>query len=202
MKKAIAFAVLILAVAWAGPAQAQISNTDHDFSGKSWNTGGEICQPCHVPHNADTSVSDAPLWNHAVTTQTFTKYASGTLDATIGTPSGTSKLCLSCHDGVTALDSFGGTTGTTTMSGNAAVGTDLSDDHPVSFTYNAALASTDGDLVSPSGGSVGTLSLPLFGGSTDQLECATCHSVHDDANSKFLRADNAGSALCLNCHSK
>jgi hypothetical protein len=48
----------------------------------------------------------------AVTQGTFTPFTSATLDAIVGDPDGVSKLCLSCHDGVTAVDSFAGTTGT------------------------------------------------------------------------------------------
>ena len=80
------------------------------------------------------------------------------------------------------------------------MGTDLSDDHPISFTYDAALATADGELATPSGGTVGTL--PLFGASSDQMECATCHDVHDDTNGNFLLMDNTASALCLTCHNK
>ena len=41
---------------------------------------------------------------------------------------------------------------------------------------------------------------PLF---DDKVECASCHDPHDqvvDGTGKFLRLDNAGSALCLDCH--
>ena len=29
-----------------------ITNSAHDFSNKGWNSAGEICQPCHTPHDA------------------------------------------------------------------------------------------------------------------------------------------------------
>lgn len=184
-------------------AMAQITGSAHDFSSDTWNSTGRICIVCHTPHNADLTVTDSPLWNHDVTTvAAYTVYSgTGTLDATdLGQPDGVSKLCLSCHDGTVALDSFGGATGTTFLTGSALVGTDLSDDHPISFTYDAALATADGELATPSGGTVGTL--PLFGASSDQMECATCHDVHDDTNGNFLLMDNTASALCLTCHNK
>ncbi|MDH5614443.1 MAG: hypothetical protein OEY35_05370, partial [Gammaproteobacteria bacterium] len=129
-----------------------IKDTAHDFSTKGY-TGGQICVVCHTPHNSDTTISEAPLWNHETTATTFTMYNSPSFDATgDGAPTGTSKLCLSCHDGTVAIDSFGGTTGTDLMIGNKAVGRDgsLADDHPISITYDAALSTTDQGLHDPS----------------------------------------------------
>lgn len=185
-------------------AVAGISGSDHDFSGAGYGTN-QICIFCHTPHNANTTVADSPLWNHAVTGATFTLYDSPTLDATTAQPGGVSKLCLSCHDGTVAIDSYGAHVGTDKLvAGDGAyIGTDLSNDHPISFTYDAALATTDGELATPSGGTVGisATKLPLFG---TKLECATCHDVHNGpgATGALLRMSNSGSALCLNCHVK
>ena len=207
---------IILSVAALPVLAGTITGTKHDFSNSTlynWNTTGEICVVCHTPHSADTSVSAAPLWNHAVTAKAFTVYSSDTLNATVGQPSGTSKLCLSCHDGSVALDSFGGSTaGTNTMSGTAAVGIDeLSNDHPISFAYDQTLIDADGALhplskavtVGTGGDSKGgTISdTMLFGG---QVQCASCHDVHNKftADSKLLRISRSGSALCLTCHNK
>ena len=188
-------------------ARGEIAGSDHDFSAQGW-AKGEICLPCHTPHNAVTTVADAPLWNHALTNATFTVYSSPSLTATVGQPGGSSKLCLSCHDGTVAVDSFGGTTGTTMIANGVNVGTNLSNDHPVSFTYNAALASSDGGLADPSAdgdtdaNTVGAAApyVPLFAG---KLECATCHDPHNGTNiAGLLRVSNAGSGLCLKCHEK
>ena len=184
---------------------AQITGSAHDFSGQGWNTTGEICIVCHTPHNADITVGNVPLWNHELTTATFTPYTSNTLDATVGQPTGGSKLCLSCHDGTVALDNFGGTTGGTNyISGDANIGTDLSDDHPISFTYDAALATADGGLFDPTttnSGLGGTINADmLFGG---QLQCASCHDVHNGSGqASLLLMSNDASALCLTCHNK
>ncbi|MDH3519674.1 MAG: cytochrome c3 family protein [Myxococcales bacterium] len=165
---------------------------------------GEICIYCHTPHNADATVTDAPLWNHELTTQTFTMYSSGTLDGVIsGQPTGVSLLCLSCHDGVTALDSFGGVTRTTLMSGTFVLGTDLANDHPISLTYVDGMDAGLYDPTTTASGLGGNIDADLlFGASNDQLECASCHDVHDDSNGTFLRMANTGSALCLTCHNK
>jgi len=187
---------------------SQITGSAHDFSGENWNNTGEICIVCHTPHNADITVPDAPLWNHEVTaTATFTLYNSPSFDgaATIGQPSGASKLCLSCHDGTVAMDNFGGrTNGGDFMTGSELVGTDLSNDHPISFTYDAALASTDGGLYDPTSansGLGGTINDDLL--LAGQLQCSSCHDVHNGGNlNNLLRISNAGSALCLTCHNK
>ena len=42
----------------------------------------------------------------------------------------------------------------------------------------------------------------LFGAGGDQVECASCHDVHDDTNEPFLIESNAGSAICVDCHNK
>ncbi len=199
------FLVLTFLVALSGTGFAQgIGGTDHDFSGQGWSSG-QICAVCHTPHNSDVSVADAPLWNHEVTAATFTPYSSTTLDATVGAPDGISKLCLSCHDGTVALDNFGGTTGGTNfVTGDQLIGTDLSDDHPVSLTYDAALATADAELFNPTStnsGLGGTISADMLFGA--KLECGSCHDVHNGAGvGKFLRKSNAGSALCMTCHDK
>ncbi len=193
----------------AGGANAGIAGSAHDLSAFATpnNPQSQLCIYCHTPHHSDTSVNDAPLWNHEVTaTASFTLYTSATLNATLGQPNGVSRLCLSCHDGTVALDAFGGMAGTAgnVVSGSALVGTDLSNDHPISFVYNTALATADGGLFDPATKDTGSGQVIeddwLFSGNA--FECASCHDVHDDANVPFLRKDNAASALCLTCHDK
>ena len=185
-----------------------IVQSAHDFSQQTWNTTGEICVCCHTPHNADITVPDAPLWNHKSTTATFQLYASPTFNgaATITQPNGSSKLCLSCHDGTVALEDFGTiTNGTHFISGVNNVGTDLRNDHPISFVYDAALASADAGLwnptTHPSGIGSGTISQTML--FNNKLECASCHDVHNSTGiAHLLRKTNAASALCLTCHNK
>lgn len=194
--------LLLLFVVAVPSAMADITGSSHDFSGDTW-SGGQICVVCHTPHSGDTS-GNAPLWNHATTTATFTMYTSSTMDATSTSPGGRSKLCLSCHDGTVALDSFGGNTGTTSISGAALLGTDLGNDHPISITYDSALATTDGELSDP------TTALSDLGSTIEQdmlfssmMECSSCHDVHNSAGvPDLLVKANTGSALCLTCHLK
>lgn len=183
------------------PAYGEIAGSEHDFSGRGWSQG-RICTVCHTPHRADSSVTGAPLWNHEVSVATYTLYSSPTLDATVNQPTGASKLCLSCHDGTVALDSFGGNQGGEMIGGDALIGTDLRGSHPISLAYDSNLAATDGRLHDPtatSSGLGGTISEDLLFDSN--LECASCHDVHSSANNEgLLRINNAGSALCLICH--
>ncbi|NOX64570.1 MAG: cytochrome c3 family protein [Chlorobi bacterium] len=203
MKKLIAIMVVFF---FAGTSFAQnIAGSAHDFSTENWNNTGEICVTCHTPHQADISVSDAPLWNHEVTTATFTPYTSGTLDATVAQPNGSSKLCLSCHDGTVAVDNFGGrTNGNEFVTGDHKIGTDLRNDHPVSFIYDASLATTDDGLFNPTTTNSGlgsTIKADML--ISDKLQCASCHDVHNGSGvADLLVKSNAASALCLTCHNK
>lgn len=206
MKKAL-FIVLMLAVAVG--LFALITDSAHDFSdgvgifSDDWNDTGEICKPCHAPHGG---TGTDPLWNHTETTETFTLYAGYDMQATPGQPTGASLLCLSCHDGSLALDSFGGvggtqTTRTLTITESAYVGTDLSNDHPISITYDV----TDTELhpVATATAIGGTIATDLLEGGTT-VQCSSCHDVHQTVGvvANLLKIDNAGSELCLTCHNK
>ena len=81
--------------------------------------------------------------------------------------------------------------------GTGRLGTDLSDDHPISFAYTATLASQRGELVNPA-----TLTGAVKLDSSGQMQCTSCHNAHDDSNGKFLVRSNTASALCQTCHVK
>jgi len=212
---------LVVATALIGlptVALALIAGGDHDLNSSLTIADSQTCIVCHTPHSADGTVTAGPLWNHEVTgVSTYTLYDSVTLDAstTISDPSGVSKLCLSCHDGTVAVDNYGDETAGTIfmgqgpLSGTAALDSDLSNDHPISFQYTDALATTDGGLATPStdpSGIVGGTTIDvdmLFSGS---LECASCHDVHDAAaagvGGHLLVKPNTNSDLCTTCHEK
>jgi len=42
----------------------------------------------------------------------------------------------------------------------------------------------------------------VAGGAQPFVECASCHDPHTSAQTTFLRVSNAGSGLCLSCHTK
>ena len=213
MKRRLIYAVAAVAAVFAGSTAigGTITGSKHDFSALGW-SGGEICIACHAPHN-NLSTSGL-LWNHTATSATYTLYSSSSLDATVGQPGATSisKLCLSCHDGTVAPDSFGGATGSATIAASANFGTNLANDHPIGFTYDAALVTLDPGLKATtttvtigSGGSTktGTIAALLLTG--NQMECSSCHDVHNTftaGTTGLLKISNAASALCLTCHTK
>lgn len=146
------------------------------------------------------------------------------MNAAVGQPGTVSKLCLSCHDGTVGVLDYGGATGGMTLAdayapgvGASVLGTNLSNDHPIGITYDAALVASDGGLADPATKSVTIGSIPsrtgtiatmmLVGG---KVECPSCHDVHNiytvangGATSKGLvKVAMAGSSLCLQCHAK
>ncbi|MDP1901518.1 MAG: cytochrome c3 family protein [Rubrivivax sp.] len=187
-------------------ADAGIATTKHNLSVSGPGTRkaageSEICVFCHAPHNASPS---GQLWNRRLPTSSYTPYTSSTLKGSPGQPNGASLLCLSCHDGTIALGEVLSRAATIpmlggTLSGDTLLGTSLSDDHPVSFRFDAALRAARGELVDPS-----TLVKPskVRLDANGQLQCTACHDAHDNTNSKFLVVSNAASALCQTCHLK
>jgi len=211
LKKLVLISSLLLGLIPLSKAQ-NIRGSSHDFSTRTTtNLTGELCIVCHAPHGTDATA--VPLWNHATTAQSFVTYTGYNFQGinTITQPDGASKLCLSCHDGVSAVNQFGGkpqgtnAPNTPMRTGTASnLGTDLSNDHPISFVYNSALATLDGALKDPStattslGGTIATDMLDISG----KVQCPSCHEVHDQTIYKFGKISNAGSALCLTCHNK
>lgn len=204
-KQSLLFTLLaaLLIPAVVGLSFAGIAGSKHDFSNQGWNTTGETCIVCHTPHNARPSASGSVLWNRPLSNAVYTLYNSPTTNHIAGQPDGSTKLCLSCHDGTVALDSFGTQTGSHFISGGAKVGTDLSSSHPVSFVYDSALAAADRGLRDPSvapSGLGGTIAADLL--RAGKLQCVSCHDVHNRySNPDLLIRSNSGSALCLTCHS-
>jgi predicted CXXCH cytochrome family protein len=210
--------VLAMAQVSFGQISSNLDGTAHDFSGDAWATSNaERCNVCHTPHNALSA--NGPLWNHVESAvSNYTLYDSPTLQAAdLGDPTGASKLCMSCHDGTVAIDAFGGNAtpsiqiaATANVGGGTLGGTtgDLSNDHPVSFTYGSVLWGLDDELQDPQTATTsigGTIEDDLLFGTDSGLktmECATCHDVHGTGNSFLLRISNANSDLCLTCHIK
>ena len=142
-----------------------------------------------------------------------------------------SLACMSCHDGATANNvvyrvpdeatttppvasgSFWAIGTATSLATDTTIGTDLNNDHPVNFVYDSALVTADGGLYNPTTpnaagigyvrakttGTSGQVTVPILFNNT--VQCATCHNPHNDTTMPYLRATNANSALCLQCHS-
>ena len=188
----------------AGTASADIANSVHDFRTELSTT--DLCAVCHTTHDDTSGIAEAPLWDHTVTTTQYVPYTSPTMDSitspTAVSPSGISALCLSCHDGTIAVDAYGGNPGGTAGNeigtlfpgvGSGMLDADMSSEHPISMSYDAADAA--GFQTDPLDG------IPLFG---RNVECASCHDVHNQvgANAALLINTNDGSAICLDCHIK
>jgi predicted CXXCH cytochrome family protein len=222
--------LLCLTTALAAPAlgEGSIAGSAHDFSDFSW-SDGEICKPCHTPHHAIAGDLSGRLWNHTLSTATYLLHAGGNPDPKRAggqeDMDRVSRLCLSCHDGTVALDSFGGKTDGTTLIGqvdsDAKLGTDLTNDHPVGVAVIFKEETNYGHYVYKpiaSAKSAGLRFVKVDGTRTytnqDGLEttadneavgCATCHDVHGNVPAgafNLLRVPNDASGLCLTCHNK
>lgn len=159
------------------------------------------CASCHSPHNAQSGT--VPLWSGRATVNTFTLYTSSTLDATMGQPDGSSKLCLSCHDGAITPTGHG-------------LSTDLRGTHPISFVYDSTLATTDGHLKDPAvamagWANAGTIAKEMLD-ANGKVQCTSCHEIHNTPLKQYpqyLRGvaydtepggDNQ--SFCRQCHLK
>ncbi len=164
-----------------------------------------LCVFCHTPHKANPTRA---LWNRTLPGVTYNLYRSSTLKSSPGQPSGSSRLCLSCHDGILALGSNvrvptkGSHFTLGPLTGEDDLGTDLSNDHPISFIYDNALATAQGELADPASLTSNTpLDEPPAAPLAPQsVQCDTCHDPHEDTNPSFLRLSNQNGALCTRCH--
>jgi hypothetical protein len=212
----------------------------------------EICVFCHTPHGGSLTGplwnrnNPTTSWTH-YTSSTLGTYLAGLSNSRA--ISDESLLCMSCHDGSISVnhvinlpntrttpikDAFGDPDTTIGLGfivgariggspGNEMGTGDLTDDHPISFSYDDVLAS--GDYVG-AGAKVGQLrdvptastwasegvrffNRPMAGLGGNRVECSTCHDPHveydavsNTAHAPFLIMSNAGSNLCLACHNK
>jgi len=209
MKKFLALSAALVLLT-SSSAFAVISGSAHDFvNGPGVKFGTDICAPCHTPHNSYAPAAGGPLWAHTASTATWTQYSStnsATYNMTNNAIDSISLACLSCHDGTVALDSYigAGTAAAGSLpAGSSNLGTDLSNDHPVSFTY-LDTADAQGGLYTLAQAKTNIAgALVFYGAGADQVECATCHDVHNAVGiTGLLRSTNAASALCLACHNK
>lgn len=183
---------------------------------------GRVCAFCHTPHHAN--VSDGPLWSRPDIDDSFYTYYDTPTFSQAGSAdplAGPTRLCMGCHDGSIAVDTYYTSiddgSGIDFIIGDDynefAVGEfgDISNDHPVGFSYSAALAADNAsgtininpDSTAFIGGTI-TVADVLYDG--DTMTCATCHDVHDGpdtgSNGFLLYGTQTNSGLCLTCHNK
>ncbi len=206
---------VLLAGAVIAASPPDVRSTRHNLSASSTNavratSEDQVCVFCHTPHSAAQSKA---VWNRDLGYQQsgtlYAIYGSSTLDAVPNRPNGSSKLCLSCHDGSLALGSLlnldavrpanvamqGGVT--TMPAGPRNLGTDLRNDHPVSLT----LSPTDSELTPPPPSDPVRLREGATAGVKDSVQCTSCHDPHVP-DPRFLVKPNTRGGLCLTCHTK
>ncbi|MDH3997212.1 MAG: hypothetical protein OET90_00085 [Desulfuromonadales bacterium] len=160
-----------------------------------------ICVFCHAPH---ASQAGTPLWNRPdPDASSFQLYAQplaikgdmGNADAATRTgytdsgaveyPNGASRLCMSCHDGITAIGARGNRATIPMLGGDELVNTvvDLTTSHPISFTYTQTIIDND---INPF--RAGFYQMPDTSDAVDtpldnlsRMQCTTCHDPHYDA---------------------
>ncbi|HZV47530.1 MAG TPA: hypothetical protein VFG06_09335, partial [Thermodesulfovibrionales bacterium] len=128
---------VILLLGMATIVWATVMGTYHEIA-------SEPCAFCHTPHGG---TGDYPLWNRFQDDQTYDVYESISFDmGPAYQPRNPSRLCLVCHNGVfSSLVNYPGpcsnpTSGyDVTVAGCGLIGTDLTDDHPISFNYDSTL---------------------------------------------------------------
>ncbi len=150
-----------------------------------------------------------------------------------------SLICMSCHDGSIAVNTLhnnpneigsdpvylaglnpnvpiigmaGGVPAAKigAVFGDISVSGNLTDDHPISFSYNDVLTAINN---TPKEFEIRTVAAAelngvRFYGPENYVECTSCHDPHVDYVTQqpeyapFLITPNTGSALCLACHDK
>ena len=189
-----------------------------------------VCNFCHVPHEANAGMG--MLWNPALDSSD-----SGMKPYTWATPPnmvipqdfdpliGPSRLCMTCHDGVIAIDAHGDK-----MPAGYVISKNLDITHPIGFSYDdAMLARGNTELVdktqhfasaikiSDTAGEYNAVTRNINTRIVDVLykgsivTCCTCHDVHNKENvtpdnghqyNFLLWAKEEQSLLCLSCHIK
>ena len=218
--------VLLASLLSAGAFGETITRTLHNLSSSSPNAGAkaapsanavdadQICKFCHSPHRTGSA---SLLWNHRASQATATW--ADAASTTKGTPlppdvnaAGSSRICLSCHDGSVALGDLhnagGGAPGTVIFTGADVLGgwplapgtpgylgRNLAGNHPVSIPYAAQAYNVTGTVVISSA----PVGAGEFNAATITAGEAT---VTRGANTVLLEPDGAGGygVECSTCH--
>jgi hypothetical protein len=180
-----------------------VANPGEDISARPLGTVSAACLSCHDGVTAFNSLNQTPMYDADKARGGATASTNAYTFAVVG-------------GGAAATMSDVATTGTAL---SANIGTDLTNDHPISFTYDAALVTAKAGLnptttvitgktgvIIRTAGTQDIATQMLF---SSKLECASCHEPHQHGDSgtpgsnfPFLVMSNQGSQLCLTCHAK
>ena len=192
--------------------------------------GQQVCIFCHTPHSSNNNTEQTPLWSRKFSLQTFSRYSSATLQirvnstisapgmANYGTnwvPDGASKLCLSCHDGVSNLgDLFrgvsiemdstmdpgsGGNYITTIASFKPSTNKMKTGHHPVSFVYNGTVQQAISSVRVTAGFQLPTAVPQVKLDKNNKMQCTTCHNAHQNqSDDDWCYWSSGGPGLCSN----
>lgn len=241
----VMFAVALCGSVGAKPLRAPgggANGNKHDFSMGSGapissSTETRVCIFCHTPHGAS---AQSTLWNRPSpegdgafnlndSSSLIIKGSAKGLSGYDNTdrssyPNGSTRLCMSCHDGVVAIGAvLNGVVDPADTIHSAYVDDehlsmkiDLATSHPVSFKYDADVLA-EIVKVANKGETYQLPSLPttpLDG--LQRMQCTTCHDPHEDTKDDLLAdslplglpfwrhkgANSAASyeAVCKSCH--
>ncbi len=212
--------IIFVAAMWASTSNAGpgIEVTRHNLSVSGPGAvrslkENEICVFCHVAHSKS---DERTLWNHRTSPSvTYLPYDSPTMDSRPGQPDGSSRLCLSCHDGTLAVGATRDRRDPIPMKGidpsgrlrrgPTNLGLDLSGDHPLSMRYDGARRAS---LTDPRTQLNAAPRLNSGGSLLDEkgkVQCSSCHDPHSDPAAlgalvpPFWRGATF-SEVCTACH--
>jgi len=200
---------------------ATVIGTPHDLA-------PEPCAMCHTPHSGTGQYPLWNRLQDSQTYTLYNSISFDMGPTTQPRPP--SSLCLVCHNGIASeLVNYPGPNSNPDaaydieVAGGADLGLPMANDHPISFNYDSTVDLDNNVFPAATAsarpnryrivGAISTTDYWLYSNSysaTDNrwFECATCHSVHDlatydgkgDYQVYFLRSDNTGSEMCLDCH--
>ncbi len=186
----------------------------------------EVCVFCHTPHHSNTDVTRVPIWNrNNSTAASYTAYGPTLGGSNVSVVGSTSLACLSCHDGVTTFDNVINTPGRgfgpftdavfwdknemvafTMTSARLNIGTNLTNDHPVSIAYSndgrASLrsSSTIISTIDVAAGLADSAQTWDGGNLTKNLWAVKGFIKADAIIGDLLRGSNSDMVECSSCH--
>jgi len=176
--------IIALLFSWGVQAQGIVGSV-HDLSsgGTAQGTGtnDQVCVYCHTPHASDTT-APAPLWNKTLGAASYSQYSTlntASFESDEAPVGSVSLACLSCHDGTQSMDVVVNAPGRGMGAGNIdggartmtnatgafvpMLGTDLTNDHPISMQYaGGGIDTTTHTLTATASQSTVTLGDPDF----------------------------------------